>query len=149
MYEGFRPEKKLFGSLLDATRDVAQAERALEILSGTVRSFQSLLDDLFSTRMLHEREARLFLRHLVNYDPVHAGAFHCEPGERLDRTTRDTQIEVYADHLRVNDFFVKSISLKQLPGSTAPNLLNDLLTIDSDLVVCTEWKPQTICTCGE
>ena len=73
--------------------------------------------------MLHEREARLFLRRLVNYDPAHAGAFHCEPGERLDRTTLDSQIEVYADHLRVNDFFVKSISLKQLPGSTAPNLL--------------------------
>jgi type IV secretion system protein TrbE len=144
LYEGFRPQKKLLGSLLDAAQDVAaQADRALEILGGAVRSFQSLLDDLLATRVRHEREARLFFRNLVNYDPVHAAAFHCEPGDRLDRTILDSQVEIYADHLRVNDFFVKSISLKQLPGSTAPNLLNDLLTIDSDLIVCTEWKPQS------
>src|SRR5690242_3044054 len=97
LYEGFRPQKKLLGSALHSAQDVAaQAQRALEILSGTVRSFCSLLDDLLATKVLEEREARLFLRHLVNYDPAHAAAFHCEPGERLDQTTLDSQIEVYA-----------------------------------------------------
>ncbi len=144
LYEGFRPQKKLLRALQYAAQDVAaQAERALEILGGAVRSFESLLDDLLATRVLHEREARLFLRNLVNYDPAHGAAFHFEPGERLDRTTLDSQIGVYADHLRINDFFVKSISLKQLPGSTVPNLLVDLLEIDLDLIVCIEWKPQS------
>src|SRR4051812_28752821 len=64
-------------------------------LSGAVRSFQSLLDDLLATRVLHEREARLFLRSLVNYDATHAAAFHCEPGERLDTTTLDSEVEIY------------------------------------------------------
>lgn len=144
LYEGFRPRKKSLGSLQHTTENVAgQAERALEILSGAVRSFQSLMDDLLATEVLHEREARLFLRSLVNYDPAHAAAFHFEPGGRLDTTTIDSQIDVHADHLRVNDCFAKSISLKQLPGSTAPNLLIDLLAIDSDLIACTEWKPQS------
>jgi type IV secretion system protein VirB4 len=144
LYEGFRPQKSLLGSLQRGTKDVAkQAERALEILGGAVRSFQSLLNDLLAAEVLHEREARLFLRSLVNYDPAHATAFHMEAGDRLDTTTFDSQIDVYADHLRVNDFFVKCISLKQLPGSTAPNLLVDLLAIDSDLTAWTEWKPQT------
>jgi type IV secretory pathway VirB4 component len=45
--EGFRPQKKLLGTLQRATEDAAgQAGRALEILSGAVRSFQSLMDDL-------------------------------------------------------------------------------------------------------
>jgi len=144
LYEGFRPQKKFLASLARATEDVAaQAERALEILRGTVRSFQSLMDDLLKTEVLHEREARLFLRSLVNYDTAHAGAFHSEPGGRLDTTTIDSQVDVHADHLRVNDFFVKSVLLKQLPGSTAPNLLGDLLGIDSDLIACAEWKPQS------
>jgi len=40
LYEGFRPQKKFLASLARATEDVAaQAERALEILRGTVRSF--------------------------------------------------------------------------------------------------------------
>ena len=43
----------------------------------------------------------------------------------------------------MNDFFVKSVSLKQLPGSTIPNLLADLLTIDCDLIVTMEWKPKS------
>jgi type IV secretory pathway VirB4 component len=144
LYEGFRPRKTLLGSLERATRDVAaEAERALEILGGTVRSFQSLMDDLLATEVLQEREVRLFLRCLVNYDPAHAAAFHMEAGGRLDTTTIDSQVDVYADHLRVNDFFLKSISLKQLPGATAPHLLFDLLSIDSDLIVCAEWKPKS------
>jgi type IV secretory pathway VirB4 component len=144
LYEGLRPQKNLLGSIVRTAEEVAgQAARALEILGGAVRSFQSLMDDLLATELLHEREARLFLRRLVNYDPAHAVAFHFETGERLDTTTLDSQIEVYADHLRVNDFFVKSISLKQLPGSTAPHLLGDLLAIDSDLIVSTEWKPKS------
>jgi type IV secretory pathway VirB4 component len=144
LYEGFRPQKRLFASLERATGEVAaEAERALEILKGAVRSFQSLADDLVATQILHEREARSFLRHLVNYDPAHSAAFRFEPGERLDWTTLDAQVEIYSDHLRVNDTFVKSVALKQLPGSTAPNLLVDLLTIESDLIVATEWKPQS------
>jgi hypothetical protein len=102
LYEGFRPQKKLFASLERATGEVAaEAERALEILKGTVRSFQSLVDDLLATEVLPEREARLFLRQLVNYDPAHAAAFRFEPGERLDWTTLDAQVEIYSDHLRV------------------------------------------------
>jgi type IV secretory pathway VirB4 component len=51
LYEGFRPQKRLFGSLQYAATEVAaQAGRALEILHGTVRSFQSLLDDLLALR---------------------------------------------------------------------------------------------------
>lgn len=104
LYEGLRPQKKLLGSLQRTAVDVAaQAARALEILGGAVRSFQSLIDDLLATRVLHEREGRLFLRRLVNYDATHAAAFHSDPGGRLDTTTLDSQIEVYADHLRVND----------------------------------------------
>jgi type IV secretion system protein VirB4 len=144
LYEGFRPQNRVLGSLQHAAAEVAaRAERALEILHGTVRSFQSLLEDLLAMRVLSEREARWFLRRLVNYDPAHAAAFHLEPGGRLDTTTLDSQVEIYADHLRVNDFFAKSISLKQLPGSTAPHLLYDLLRIDSDLIVSTEWKPKS------
>ena len=144
LYEGFRPQKKFLHSLDRGTDEVAaQAARALEILHGAVRSFQSLMDDLLQTKVLREREARLFLRSLVNYDPAHAAAFRCDVGGRIDLTTLDSQVEVYADHLRVNDFLVKSISLKQLPGSTMPNLLADLLTIDSDLIVCAEWKPKS------
>jgi hypothetical protein len=76
LYEGFRPQKKLLRSLQYAAEDVAaQAERALEILSSTVRSFQSLTDDLLATEVLHERQARLFLRNLVNYDAAHAALF--------------------------------------------------------------------------
>jgi type IV secretion system protein VirB4 len=144
LYEGLRPQKSLLGSLQHPTEQVAaEAKRALEILNGAVRSFQSSVDDLLATKVLHEREARLFLRSLVNYDPAHAAAFHCEAGGPLDVTTIDSQVDVYADHLRVNDFFVKSISLKQLPGSTAPNLLGDLLATDSELIAWTEWKPKS------
>ena len=51
LYEGFRPQKKFLHSLERGTEQVAaQAARALEILHGAVRSFQSLVDDLLARR---------------------------------------------------------------------------------------------------
>jgi type IV secretion system protein VirB4 len=144
LYEGFRPHKNLFSSISTAAIDVAlQADRAVELLSGAVRSFREILGDALPTAILEEREARLFLRALVNYDPAHAAAFHCLTGDPLDYTTMDSQIDIHPEHLRVNDYVVKTVGLKNLPASTHPNLLEELLRIPSDLIVCSEWKPQS------
>jgi type IV secretory pathway VirB4 component len=55
----------------------------------------------------------------------------------------DSQVDIHPDHLRVNDYVVKTVGLKNLPASTHPNLLDELLRIPSDLIVCSEWKPQS------
>jgi type IV secretion system protein VirB4 len=144
LYEGLRPHKKLFASTNLAAIDVAsQARQAVELLSSTVRSFQEIVGDALPTEVLAEREARLFLRSLVNYDPAHAAAFRGVPGEPLDYTTLDSQVDIHPDHLQVNDYVVKTVGLKNLPASTQPNLLQELLTIPCDLIVCSEWKPQS------
>jgi type IV secretion system protein TrbE len=144
LYEGLRPHKKLFASTNLAAIDVAsQARQAVELLSSTVRSFQEIVGDALPTEVLAEREARLFLRSLVNYDPIHAAAFRGTPGEPLDYTTLDSQVDIHPDHLQVNDYVVKTVGLKNLPASTQPNLLQELLTIPCDLIVCSEWKPQS------
>jgi type IV secretion system protein TrbE len=144
LYEGLRPHRKLFASTNLAAIDVAfQARQAVELLSSTVRSFQEIVGDALPTEVLPEREARLFLRSLVNYDPAHAAAFRGAPGEPLDYTTLDSQVDIHPDHLQVNDYVVKTVGLKNLPASTQPNLLQELLTIPCDLIVCSEWKPQS------
>jgi type IV secretion system protein VirB4 len=144
LYEGFRPQHKFAASINKAAIDIAmQAERAVEILSGAVRSFQELVGDALPTQVIEEREARLFLRSLVNYDPDHAAAFHCQPGDELSYSTLDAQVDIHADHLRVNGYAVKAIGLKSLPASTQPNLLQELLAIPCDLIVCSEWKAQS------
>jgi type IV secretion system protein TrbE len=144
LYEGLRPHKKLFASTNLAAIDVAsQARQAVELLSSTVRSFQEIVGDALPTEVLAEREARLFLRSLVNYDPTHAAAFRCTPGKPLDYTTLDSQVDIHPDHLQVNEYVVKTVGLKNLPASTQPNLLQELLTIPCDLIVCSEWKPQS------
>ncbi|MFZ0589875.1 MAG: hypothetical protein WAM39_05295 [Bryobacteraceae bacterium] len=112
-------------------------------LDGTVRSFQSLVEDMLHTEVLEEREARRFLQHLVYYDEEHASTFRSERGDRLDYTLADSQIEMNRDYLRVNDAYLKCIGLKQLPGVTGPTLLDDLLVVDSDLIVSMEWKPKS------
>jgi type IV secretion system protein VirB4 len=144
LYEGLRPHKKLFASTNLAAIDIAsQARQAVELLSGTVRSFREIVGDHLPSEVLEEREARLFLRGLVNYDPAHAAAFRCAPGEQLDYGTLDSQVDIHPDHLQVNDYVVKTVGLKNLPASTQPNLLQELLATPCDLIVCIEWKPQS------
>jgi type IV secretion system protein TrbE len=144
LYEGFRPHKNFLSSVNTAVIDVAaQADRAVELLTSTVRSFREVVGDTLPSTILREREARLFLRSLVNYDPVHASAFHCVPGDDLDYTTLDSQVDIHPDHLQVNDYVVKTVGLKNLPASTQPNLLQEVLAIPGDFIVLCEWKPQS------
>jgi type IV secretion system protein VirB4 len=142
LYEGFRPQSRFFSAVNTAALDVAiEAERAVETLLGAVRSFQELVRDALPTQLLAEREARQFLRGLFNYDPDHAAAFHC--GADLSYTTLDSQVDIHWDHLQVNEYAVKAVGLKALPASTRPNLLQELLAIPCDFIVCSEWKAQS------
>jgi len=118
----------------------AEIDRDREALANRVGSFLVQLRDIVKPRMLEKGEAFAFLRRLLNYSR------RCEIPERLkhdvflDYFLCDETLECHRDHLRLNDRYVKVLTLKDPPAQTFANLLKGLLEIPSNFIVATEWR---------
>jgi hypothetical protein len=113
---------------------------AIDFLLAQARSFMSRLSDPLSLHMLTKNEVFAFLRQLVNLDANRAAGVPLK---------RDTQVDYAAvasrldwdkkGRLSLDDRQIKLLSLKELPKFTTPNLFRNLLSINSDVILCSEW----------
>jgi type IV secretion system protein TrbE len=59
----------------------------------------------------------------------------------LDWQLCDSELEAHRDHLRVDDEYVRVLTLKELPSATYPLQLRELLDVPANFHVVTEWHP--------
>ncbi len=59
----------------------------------------------------------------------------------LDWQVCDSELEAHRGHLRIDDYYVRVLTLKELPSETRTLLLNGLLDIPANFHVVTEWHP--------
>ena len=58
----------------------------------------------------------------------------------LDFYLSDSALECHRDHLRVDDFAVKVLTMKEPPAKTFAHVLHELYTVPSAFVACLEWQ---------
>jgi type IV secretion system protein VirB4 len=105
-------------------------------------AFIGQLRDLMRIEVLGQRGQLIFFRRLLNYD-----------AERIEGTPQTTQfldyqvvnsdIEAERDHLRVGGHIVKVLTMKESITETKPLVLDQLLKIQANFCVVTEWVPMT------
>ena len=76
----------------------------------------------------------------MNYDLSHI-AGRPQSSQFLDYQIVNTNIEAERDHLRVGSHFVRLLTMKEVIGETRPLVLDSLLKIPANFMVCTEWQP--------
>ena len=81
-----------------------------------------------------------FLRRLLNYDGWRIDG-RPESGQFLDYQVANSDIEAERDHLRVGDHFVRVLTMKEAIAETKPLVLKQLLEIQANFCVVTEWVP--------
>ena len=117
----------------------AEIDRAREALANRVDTFLIQLRDIVEARVLAKGEAFAFLRRLLNYsrpgDPA-----QLKHDVFLDYFLCDETLECHRNHLRLNDRYIKVLTLKDPPAQTFANLLKGLLEIPSNFIVATEWR---------
>lgn len=119
-----------------------ELDRACEVLLNKAQSFQVQLQETLGVRLLAKAEAFRFFRRLLNYSPdkQHLGLKY---DSYADYFACDSALECHRDHLRVDDYYVQVLTLKEPPAQTFARLLRDLEALPSNYVAVTEWKRES------
>ena len=159
MYEGWHrgSTRGALGELLtrphSATREVlsarkiltvvdAEMERARELLSNKAASFAIQLDDAAGIELLQKDAAFRFFRRLVNFAPYKLHS-RLKYDVHLDYFVSDSALECYRDHLRLDDYFVQVLTLKEPPAQTFAHIFEALHEIPCNYIACNEWNRES------
>ena len=115
-------------------------ERRRVQLRHKVDAFVQQLEDTVAPRLLSKREAFTFFRRLLNYTPEKADGVRLRQDTFLDYDTCDSALECHRTHLRLDDHYVRVLTLKEPPAYTFPLLFQALYEIPSNLVLASEWQ---------
>jgi type IV secretion/conjugal transfer VirB4 family ATPase len=135
--------QSLRGMLSNESTNVALGEaldRSRDALMTKVNSFVIQLQDSVKLQVLPRQEAFRFLRRLVNFAPYKAEAVGLRHDDFIDFQLCDSSLECYADHLRLDNYFVKILTLKEPSPRTFAHMLKGLMDVPSQMIVATEWR---------
>ena len=117
-----------------------QIEADLARLDQRVQAFTRQLADFVKITLLDQQGQFTFLRRLLNFDSWRI-AGRPQSTQFLDYQVVNSNIEAERDHLRVGDHQVRILTMKEAITETRPLVLDSLLKIPANFIVCTEWTP--------
>jgi type IV secretion system protein VirB4 len=155
VYEDWLPTRKLskFRQFLRAPRSTwrhffstqpaaaglsAEMDRARDHLATKVTSFIVQLRDVLTLELLDVQRGFAFLRRLLNYESFKEGLRLRFP-QFADFQACGSSLECHRDHLRLDDYFVQVLTLKEPPARTFAHLFNDLAEVPSNCIISSEW----------
>jgi len=120
-------------------RELARAESALR---QKAENFRTHVSDFASARILGKDEAFRVLKRTLNFDPLKLDNAKLKHDTFLDYYLAESHLECHRGHLRVDDHYVKVLTLKEPSAHTFPLLLNALLDVRANFHVVTEWQKE-------
>ena len=124
---------------LDLGRNVSNAQTA--ILQKT-RSFILQVNDFLAVRLLDKQEAFRVLKRTLNFHPDKLDLANLKHDTFLDYYLPESSLECHRGHLRVDDYYVKVLTLKEPSAQSFPLIFKRLLEVEANYYVVTEWKKE-------
>src|SRR5271154_902282 len=118
---------------------VSKAEAAL---LQKARSFILQVSDFLPVRMLDKQEAFRVLKRTLNFQPDKVDSAKLKHDTFLDYYLPESPIECHRGHLRVDDYYVKVLTLKEPSAQSFPLIFKRLLEVEANYYVVTEWKKE-------
>ena len=163
LYEGFRHHGSILSSLAKLTSDPREAiqelrahlstqkqvvlieselQHSLAALRGKVRSFVGQVSDFVGTRVLGKDQAFLELKQLLNFSPLKVENARLRGDTFLDYYLCESHIECHRGFLRVDDYYVKVLTLKEPSAQSFPLIFKRLFEVEANYFLCSEWQKQ-------
>ena len=92
--------------------------------------------------MLNKDDAFHVLYRTLNFSPFKVELAKLRYDTFLDCQLADSCLECHRGHLRVDDYYVKVLTLKEPSAQSFPLILKGLLEVDANYFVVTEWKKE-------
>ncbi|MFP5227940.1 MAG: VirB4 family type IV secretion system protein [Acidobacteriota bacterium] len=131
----------LFSGSKERTLIQSQIERDRLRLQQKVQSLSGQLNDLMTVELPGAEETFRILRRLVNFRPSKIQDARLYSARRIDYQLCDSELEAHRGYLRMDDDYLRILTLKELPSETRPLLLQGLFDIAANFHVVTEWHP--------
>ena len=138
----FAELRACFSSTASVRLDSREITRAEAALRQKVESFRRHVSDILSVRILGKDEAFRLLKRTLNFDSLKLDNAKRKHDTFLDYYLSESHIECHRSHLRVDNFYVKVLTLKEPSAHTFPLLLKGLLDVRANYHVVTEWKKE-------
>src|SRR6266478_4136973 len=107
-----------------------------------LRSFILQVSDFLPVRLLDKQEAFRVLYRTLNFSPVKVGLARLRYNTFLDTQLCDSFLECHRGHLRLDDYYVKVLTLKEPSAQSFPLIFKRLLEVEANYFVVTEWKKE-------
>ena len=122
--------------------DAKEMSRAESVLCQKVDNFCAHVSDFVKARVLGKEEAFAVLKRTLNFDSLKLEHAKLKHDTFLDYYLTESHLECHRGYLRVDNDYVKVLSLKEPSAHTFPLLLKGLLGIRASYHVVTEWKKE-------
>ena len=163
LYEGFRYSTSLLKSVAKTASRPAAAIREIRAclssrhqvvlieselntatsnLRAKARSFLSQVGDFTRARILSKHEAFSVLKRILNFSPVKIENAHLKHDTFLDYYLSESHLECHRGFLRLDDYYVKVLTLKEPSAQTFALIFKRLLEVEANYFLCSEWQKQ-------
>ena len=119
-----------------------EIERARATLERKVRSFLLQISDFLPARLLEKQEAFAVLKRTLNFGSDKIAFAKLRYDTFLDWQIVESHLECHRGYLRVDDDYVKVLTLKEPSAQSFPLIFNRLLDVEANYHVVTEWKKE-------
>jgi type IV secretion system protein TrbE len=112
------------------------------LLEQKVSSFLLQISDFLPAELLPKEQAFRVLKALLNFAPVKLENAGLKHDTFLDYYLCDSHLECHRGFLRIDDYFVKVLTLKEPSAQSLPLIFKKLLDVEANFFVTTEWRKE-------
>jgi type IV secretion system protein VirB4 len=112
------------------------------MLRQKVESFIVQVSDFVSVRLLGKEEAFRVMKRTLNFAPEKIENARLRHDTFLDYYLPESHLECHRGHLRLDDHYVKVLTLKEPSAQSLPLIFKSLLEVQANYHVVTEWKKE-------
>ncbi|MGC2149824.1 MAG: DUF87 domain-containing protein [Candidatus Acidiferrales bacterium] len=163
LFEGFRYTRTLSRALSEfpqhpskalgelrahfsGTKQVVLLDREISKGQATLRqkieSFILQVSDFLPVRLLDKQEAFRVLKQTLNFDPQKIALARLKYDTFLDYYLCESHLECHRGFLRLDNYYVKVLTLKEPSAQSFPLIFERLLEVQANFHVVTEWKKE-------
>jgi len=163
LFEGFRYTRTLGSTLLEFPNHPTKALSDLrahfsvrkqvflhdcEITKGQVTLLQKVesfivqISDFLPVRLLDKQEAFRVLKKTLNFAPEKIESARLTHDTFLDYYLCESHLECHRRHLRIDDYYVRVLTLKEPSAQSFPLIFKRLLEVQTNYYVVTEWTKE-------
>ncbi len=112
------------------------------VLSQKVASFILQVNDFLPVELLDKQEAYSVLKRVLNFSPHKLQTTKIKHDTFLDYYLCESHLECHRRFLRIDDFYVKVLTLKEPSAQSFPLIFQKLLEVQANFFIVTEWKKE-------